>query len=268
MKQLILDTLRYRRFFPLLSSFLASVQNLNRINRKRHFLLGRNEFFVYTGTSDIYTVSSNFASKDNPYLDHGTWKVPVNFAFHKLITILDVGANIGASTVKLALHFPGSKIFAIEPLMRNFDLLAENTTKYQDITCFRYAIGSEDKIVSIGIESSTSKEWQAKVSENNVKYSEQVMQLSMQSFLMLEKIQNVDILKINVEGLESEILSTFSEWHSRVTIMAIAIRSSEDFESISKVMEHLLKFRPSRDFVYHLADSRILWIWPRGIPLN
>ncbi len=90
----------------------------------------------------------------------------------------------------------------------------------------------------------------------------------MQSFLTLEQIQNVDILKINVEGLESQILSTFSEWHSRVTVIAIAIRSSEDFESIAKVMEHLLKFRPSRDFVYHLAESRILWIWPRGLTLN
>ncbi len=169
-KQLILDTLRWRRFFRLLGSFYASIPIFNKIGRKYHFSLAHNDFFVFTGSSDIYTVASNFASKQNAYLDYGTWKVPASFAFPDSITILDVGANIGASTVKLALKFPGAKIIALEPLLRNFELLTENTTNYQDISCFRYAIGSEDKVVSIGIESPESKEWQAKVSQSSVKY--------------------------------------------------------------------------------------------------
>jgi FkbM family methyltransferase len=54
----------------------------------------------------------------------GEYNIPVNGTDLK---ILDIGANIGGFSVWASYRWPGSQIYAYEPVFSNFDLLKENT---------------------------------------------------------------------------------------------------------------------------------------------
>ena len=179
------------------------------------------------------------------------------------LLIVDVGANIGASTVRFANQFPKASIFAIEPLRRNFERLSFNTIEYDNITALEYALGADNRRVGIQDQSTIRSEWQAQVHNDFNSNSAEVEQIDMTTLLNRYQISHIDLLKINVEGYETEILKTFGSWHRKVEVIAIAIRSSVNFESIGNSMNSLFEFRPTSDFCYHIAENRILWSFPR-----
>ena len=47
--------------------------------------------------------------------------------------IVDVGANIGLSSVYFSIRYPEAKIYALEPALDNFDMLKKNTAPYTNI---------------------------------------------------------------------------------------------------------------------------------------
>ena len=55
--------------------------------------------------------------------------------------IIDAGANIGASTLYFALHFPRAQIVSIEPERGNYDLLCRNTVGL-DVRCLQAALAA------------------------------------------------------------------------------------------------------------------------------
>jgi FkbM family methyltransferase len=62
--------------------------------------------------------------------------------------ILDAGANIGASAVFFAMHFPRAHIVALEPALDNFELLRANTSGL-DIDARCAAIGAREGETSL-----------------------------------------------------------------------------------------------------------------------
>ena len=263
-KILILDFIKFNRFISIGGAILATIFHRLKYRKAIKFSFGESVFAIETATSDIYTAASNFSTPEDLW-GFGTWKFPTQFSLPDEMLILDVGANIGASTVKFALLFPKATIFAIEPMRRNFELLKRNTEEWGKIECSRCALGANNLAVGISSQSNLGAEWQAQVTTNVDDHSERVEQYTMDRFLEMHDIDFIDFLKINAEGAETEILETFSQWHNKVGILAIAIRSSANFESIGKTMELLLQSRPRVQYVYHLAESRILWSWPRSI---
>ena len=66
-------------------------------------------------------------------------KYPLLKAFHPRI-ILDVGANLGATSMFFALNYPKAKIFSFEPTKMNFSWLKK---KYGQISkCYKGKQGS------------------------------------------------------------------------------------------------------------------------------
>ena len=59
-------------------------------------------------------------------------------------TIVDVGANIGLSTILYANKYPKARILAVEPEPSNFEMLKKNTEPYSNITAVRAALWKED----------------------------------------------------------------------------------------------------------------------------
>ena len=63
--------------------------------------------------------------------------------------VIDAGANIGASSIRLSELFPNSIIIAIEPDSNNWELLKKNTEKIQRIIPLKAALAAEISIRSI-----------------------------------------------------------------------------------------------------------------------
>ena len=127
----------------------------------------------------------------------------------------------------------------------------------------KYAVGANNRRVGIKYQSTIGSEWQAQVQNDFNSNSAEVEQIDVTTLLNRHQIFHIDLLKINVEGYETEILKTFGSWYQRVGVIAIAIRSSVNFESIGNSMNSLFEFRPTSDFCYHIAENRILWSFPR-----
>ena len=52
--------------------------------------------------------------------------------------ILDVGANIGATSVFFAMNYPSARIYSFEPTVMNFSLLKKNTSHFQNVTVYNW----------------------------------------------------------------------------------------------------------------------------------
>ncbi|MFJ9423601.1 FkbM family methyltransferase [Streptomyces sp. NPDC101249] len=75
---------------------------------------------------------------DNAYFRHG-------IALPPAAVVVDVGANIGMFTLRSALHSPGARIIAVEPVTELADAVALNAELYDvDATVLRTALGRAD----------------------------------------------------------------------------------------------------------------------------
>ncbi len=63
--------------------------------------------------------------------------------------IFDVGANIGLYSLHAAMNFPGSAIYAFEPIPETFHILKENATYYQGLNIVPYGFGLSDKEIEV-----------------------------------------------------------------------------------------------------------------------
>ncbi|MGR3318549.1 MAG: FkbM family methyltransferase [Candidatus Anammoxibacter sp.] len=80
--------------------------------------------------------------KDNCYLQHGI--IVNNGDF-----ILDIGANIGLFTIKLAQTFNDIKIYSFEPTPPIFDCLKNNVSCYKNVEAFNSGFADKEKETEI-----------------------------------------------------------------------------------------------------------------------
>lgn len=131
--------------------------------------------------------------------------------------IFDVGANSGMYTLAF-LDITNAKVFAFEPMKKSFDLLVENTKKYDDrILAFNYALGDSEResLIYFNSESdqlaSLSKEVHAipyvgKNNSNSVEVKVRTLDKVFDELRKLHLLNSIDVIKIDTEGFEYEVL--------------------------------------------------------------
>lgn len=115
---------------------------------------------------------------------------------------VDVGANIGYSTLFFHFYWRSVRITAIEPIKRNYDYLLRNLRGRQRVITVRAACGAEngtlvlslpDKADNLGLYSAVWGDgWKA----------EEVPLVRLDDLI----VDTVDFIKIDVEGYELEVL--------------------------------------------------------------
>ena len=114
--------------------------------------------------------------------------------FPKEGLMLDIGANIGSHCVQFKHHFPNLEIYAFEPYSENYQLLVQNTKRYDDVKCFNVGVGSRTSIVHFN-DGHKNNSGVVRV----VKYSNNPNIVLALDYLILPK---VSFIKIDVEGHE------------------------------------------------------------------
>lgn len=174
----------------------------------------KHPFFLRKHTSDISVFENIFAEK----------QYKVSFSFKPKI-ILDIGANIGLTSIYFKNRYPTASIWAIEPDKSNFDLLIKNTEKYPDIQCLNLAVWNRN--TQLQVVDTGSGHWGFTTREcegdgDNVIAAKPIGQLIRELGL-----SHVDILKIDIEGAEKQIFTEgFHEWLSRVNTLIIELHDS------------------------------------------
>lgn len=141
----------------------------------------------------------------------------INISSETVDTIFDVGANIGIVSRNAYKTFPRAKIYSFEPVSATFRELEKNTLPYRD-RIFPVQLGfyTESKSMPIHITSSTGANSIIIQSRDHKKVhahldlkevGEEVIEVTtMDSFVQSHAIDKIDILKIDVEGVEKEVL--------------------------------------------------------------
>ena len=128
------------------------------------------------------------------------------------LTILDIGANIGSISLPLASMFKNSKIFAIEPTNYAYNKLSDNLAlneKLKKNVFLRQLFINNKKPQKVwsswNFETSNNKHQKHLGTLKDIKEN---AYLELDQFIENEKLENIDLIKLDVDGYELDVLSS------------------------------------------------------------
>ena len=156
----------------------------------------------------------------NPYHDM------VHYIKNASPVILDVGANLGESIESLLLSYPSAQIYCFEPSIESFSILKKKYHNHKSIKLYCQALGID-----------RCKSW---FNDNEFPYMSSFLELgafgygniinkrllhirSVDSLFIDEKLNHIDILKIDVQGSELDVLRGCSNLLSQNKISLIHV---------------------------------------------
>ena len=184
--------------------------------------------YLRHNTSDVKTFDKvfleneyNFTLKDSPQV------------------IIDAGANIGAASIYFAVKYPEARIISLEPEKSNFNILVKNSKKYKNICCLNKALWhtKEPLYIKNPEANKESFEVQSKSLSQEIEFIEGI---SINELMANFKINQIDILKIDIEGSEKEVFSHNTEWLNKVGLIFIEFHDRKKpgcRESFSKAIK-------------------------------
>jgi FkbM family methyltransferase len=146
-------------------------------------------------------------------------------------TVVDAGANTGFSALSFSEQFPEAQIVALEPEASNFKLLLENTKPCLRIHCEQAALWNEDTDLDV-------VDWFGKCGFRT-KPAAQAMSrpvcgrtpgITMPTLMSRFGMEQIDFLKMDVEGAEKEILAGNPDWLEKVGVLAVELHDWLDPE--------------------------------------
>jgi FkbM family methyltransferase len=176
-------------------------------------------FTLRNNSSDVPTLRQVFIRKD---YDFNVAKQPK--------VLIDAGANIGLASIYFANKYPDVKIIAIEPEESNFRLLQENSAPYNNITPVKAALWNKNgkiNLVDPGL-----GHWGFMTDDKNNQHKPhkqlgvecyQVQSITVDRIMDDYEIDQIDILKIDIEGAEKEVFSDTSAWIWRTKALIVEL---------------------------------------------
>ncbi len=155
-------------------------------------------------------------------------------------TIIDLGSNIGLSTIYFNEIFPFSRIISVEPDKGNYNILKLNTHQHSNIELLNTAIWSSAIPL---IKKSTFRDgrnWSTSYKESNTsKNIDQIEACTIQGIISNNGIDHISFLKIDIEGAENIIFSDRKnvDFLNIVDVLAIEIHDEvSDRNNIHQIL--------------------------------
>jgi FkbM family methyltransferase len=119
--------------------------------------------------------------------------------------IFDVGANCGQSVAYYSAGFPQANIYSFEPIDSAFQQLARACAAKPRCKPFKLALGATAGAVEVALQ--PNSEWNSLAKPLAAGAAKEMVEVTtLDTFLEIEGIDVVDILKIDTEGYEIEVL--------------------------------------------------------------
>jgi len=162
--------------------------------------------------------------------------------FHPLIrrcrTILDVGANAGIAAVWFKSLIPEAELACIEPDPRNLPLARLNLTENGiSAKIFECAVATYTGKTRLGIEA-----WNGKSSLEDAglyAHREFVEVRTRRIPEILDDLgwRRVDLLKMDIEGMERDILANGGDWLDRVGLIVLEVHQNTSPAELSSLLD-------------------------------
>ena len=173
--------------------------------------------------------------------------------------ILDIGANVGQSAIKFHHAFPQASIHCFEPVTHLNLQLEENVKQFSNIYVYADALGAAAAKSQIYL--TTHETTSSLIKPDYVKETQNVNVITVDEFLKSENISHVGLLKIDVEGLDLDVLkgakATLEE--KKVDFILVECGFYNDAPhpvSIDIIRDYLLQFGYR---IFGIYDQQLAW---------
>jgi FkbM family methyltransferase len=152
---------------------------------------------------------------------------------------LDCGANIGAATVAIARHFPDCRVLAVEPDRGNFQMLTANVQSLSDrVRAVMTAVWPTNaSLVFDETPFRDNREWSVHLRECRPGERPDVDGMDIPALLKLAGWDDVDLLKMDVEGAETAILRGDTSWLDRVGVLAVELHDPDAVSALQDAVD-------------------------------
>jgi FkbM family methyltransferase len=179
---------------------------------------GLGPIFVRPGDSDFESVRQVFRSQEYAIVitdvaDRVRDAYSRILAAGKLPVIIDAGANIGAASLWFTREYPEAIVVSIEPEPGNVEILRRNT-QGRDIQVLEAAIGSESGFVSVH---NHGQSWGVQTTRSETGLSIVTVDDALNTITNGELF----IVKVDIEGFESDLFESNTGWIDRSTAIYI-----------------------------------------------
>lgn len=238
-KRLIKNTLTSFKTTVGLYSFIKRLLWVYGIPSKKH--QKRHIYFKYPFGKFSLIVRNNNGSDNfifSEVFDKEYYKLKSEI---DILTILDLGANAGFTSIYYSKLFPYAHIACVEPIPENIHILKENLILNKiDASIFSSAISINNSSLKMAI---SEHDYGHKVS--HIQFGKKMNELATIEVKaitindIIEKLswKNIDLLKIDIEGYEGVLLSQNNEWIAFVNIIVMEIHEGIDIEKIKNIMK-------------------------------
>jgi FkbM family methyltransferase len=163
---------------------------------------------VRPATSDVFVLANTF---------FGLYHLPPEEV--EPLTVLDLGANIGTTMAHFATLYPGARVVGVELDPGNARLCVENIKPWQDrcaVFCGAVAAANGTAFYESNL---AIRQWGFRIGEG----SESVDTFSLDTLMQRFGLTDVDYVKMDIEGAESEVLRVGGGWSERVRSLKVEI---------------------------------------------
>jgi FkbM family methyltransferase len=140
--------------------------------------------------------------------------------------IFDVGAHIGMTALEFSDEFPAAEVWAFEPHPANFARMKSNLVGKPDIRLHQIGLGGEPGTLPFHFDPAHPS--MARIPVDGELVTDTVDIDTIDRFAAANRIGDVDLLKIDVEGHELEVLAGASRMLSDQRIAIIRLETALD----------------------------------------
>ena len=166
---------------------------------------------------------------------------------------VDIGANIGRYTIMQAKKLKVGKVIAIEPEPRNFEILKKNIklNNLENVIPVKIACSNSKGIANfwLGAEGEGTAHSLIEIKNNSKKIS--VNTETLDNIMKKLKIKKVDLIKVDVEGLEPLIFEGAENMlknHPKIIFEALSDEKLDDSKKVLSKFGYKINKLSERDF--------------------
>ena len=178
-------------------------------------------------------------------------------------TVFDIGANVGDVSLLMLYYFPKATVYSFEPCSGTHDILLSSIAKagYSDRSRpFRLGFFDEEKEATLNITSFHGANSMLDITEEYQKLhphiekikTEQIPLVRLDDFVSQHNIGHIDLVKIDVEGVELQILKGGAKTFS--TIVDTVIMEMSFLRNPREEGEYIKLFQVMQDYGFAPAE--------------
>jgi FkbM family methyltransferase len=238
------------RFYKFIPSYLreqnrilnASLSNSYEINSDNNaYIISKNNisYRIRKKSTDFLVFEQVILKQEyKPFLE-----LIKKYSQNKGLNLVDAGSNVGFASLYLNEHLNINRIVSIEPSKENIKNLKENFHSNSITNIHIYETGLWEKKTRLKLDTNfrDGREWSLRLIETNENDPDGFDCISIENIFNDEKIEIIDILKIDIEGAEKEVFKAFEKDNSILSkIKFIAIEIHDEVADRVKINTQLL----------------------------